>query len=42
MHNPATAEICQIVFGKDFGGMAHGDNKAVITHEEINQVLRRG
>jgi hypothetical protein len=27
MHNPATAEVWQTAFGKDFGGMAQGDNK---------------
>jgi hypothetical protein len=27
MHNPVTAEIWQTAFGKDFGGMAQGDNK---------------
>ena len=27
MHNPATAEIWQMAFGKDFGGMAQGDDK---------------
>ncbi len=27
MNNPATAEIWQTAFGKDFGGMAQGDNK---------------
>jgi hypothetical protein len=26
MHNPATSEVWQTVFGKDFGGMAKGDN----------------
>ena len=44
MHNPATSEIWQMAFGKDFGGMAQGDNKTgqkgtnsifVVTHEEI-------
>jgi hypothetical protein len=48
MHNPATAEIWQTAFGKDFGGMAQGNNKTgrkgkndvfVMTHEEIQQVL---
>ncbi len=47
MHNPATAEIWQTAFGKDFRGMAQGDNKMsqkgtnaifVITHEEIQHV----
>jgi hypothetical protein len=27
MHNPATAEVWQTAFGKDFGGMMHGCNK---------------
>jgi hypothetical protein len=48
MHNPPTAEIWQTAFGKDFGGMAQGNNKIgqkgtnamfVMTHEEIQQVL---
>ncbi len=51
MHNPATAEIWQTVFGKDFGGMAQGNNKTsqkgtnamfVMTYEEIQHVLRAG
>ncbi len=46
MNDPATAETWQTAFGKDFGGMAQGDNKAgqkgtnamfVITHQEISQ-----
>jgi hypothetical protein len=28
MHDPATKEVWQTVFGKDFGGMAQGDKKA--------------
>jgi hypothetical protein len=48
MHDPATAETWQTAFGKDFGGMAQGDNKTgqkgtnamfVMTHDEIRQVL---
>ena len=44
MNNPATMEIWQTAFGKDFGGMAQGDNKTgqkgtnaifVMTHAEI-------
>ena len=44
MNDPATMEIWQTTFGKDFGGMAQGDNKMgqkatnaifVMTHEEI-------
>ncbi len=27
MHNPATVEVWQTAFGKDFGGMAQGDKK---------------
>ena len=49
MHNPATAEVWQTVFGKDFGGMCQGDNKTgqkgtnamfVMTHDEIAHALR--
>ena len=51
MHNPVSAEIWQTAFGKDFGGMAQGDNKMgqkgtnalfVMTHEEIQEVLQAG
>ncbi len=44
MNNPKTAKIWKTAFGKDFGGMAQGDNKTgqkgtnpifVMTHEEI-------
>jgi hypothetical protein len=51
MHNPATSEIWQTAFGKNFGGMAQGDNKTgqkgtnamlVMTHEEIHHVLQAG
>ena len=44
MNNPTTMEIWQTAFGKDFGGMAQGDNKTgqkgtnaifVMTHAEI-------
>jgi hypothetical protein len=44
MNDPATMEIWQTAFGKDFGGMAQWDNKTgqkgtnaifVMTHEEI-------
>jgi hypothetical protein len=47
MHDPATAEIWQTAFGKDFGSMAQGDNKTgqkgtnsifVMTHEEIKKI----
>jgi hypothetical protein len=27
MHDPATSEVWQTAFGKDFGGMAQGNNK---------------
>ena len=46
MNNPAMAETWQTAFGKDFGGMAQGDNKTgqkgtnamfVMTHREIAQ-----
>ena len=46
MHNPATAEVWQTAFGKDFGGMAQGDDKTgqkgtnsifVMTHAKIKQ-----
>jgi hypothetical protein len=48
MHNPATSEIWQIAFGKDFSGMAQGNHKTgqkgtnamfVMTHNEIKHVL---
>jgi hypothetical protein len=29
MHDPAMAEVWQTAFGKDFGGMAQGDEKKV-------------
>ncbi len=44
MHDPATMEIWQTAFGKDFGRMAQGDNKMgqkgtnsifVTTHDKI-------
>jgi hypothetical protein len=44
MNDPATMDIWQTAFGKDFGGMAQGDNKTgqkgtnaifVMTHKEI-------
>jgi hypothetical protein len=47
MHNPATSEIWQTAFGKDFRGMAQGNNKTgqkgtnsifVMTHAEIPQI----
>ncbi len=51
MHDPATADIWQTAFGKDFGGMAQGDNKTgqkgtnvmfVMKYEEIKTVLKAG
>jgi hypothetical protein len=47
MHDPATSEVWQTAFVKDFGGMAQGDNKTgqkgansifVMTHEEIQLI----
>jgi hypothetical protein len=46
MHDLATAEVWQTAFGKDFGGMAQGDDKTgqkgtnsifVMTHAKIKQ-----
>jgi hypothetical protein len=51
MHNPATADIWQTAFGKDFGGMSQGHNKMgqkgtnamfFMTHEEIQHMLQAG
>ncbi len=51
MNNPATAEIWQTAFGKDFGGMAQGNNKTgqkgtnaifVMTHNKIKQAVAAG
>jgi hypothetical protein len=51
MHNPATAEIWQTAFGKDFGGMAQEDLKMgqkgtnamfVMMHDKIRHILRQG
>ncbi len=51
MNDPATAKVWQTVFGKDFGGMAQGDNKMgqkgsnamfVMNHDELAHVLRAG
>ncbi len=51
MHDPSTAETWQTAFGKDFGGMAQGDNKTgqrgmnamfVMTHDEIKHMLKEG
>ncbi len=47
MHNPATSETWQTAFGKDFGGMAQGNNKTgqkgknsifVMTHDKITRI----
>jgi hypothetical protein len=49
MSDPATAEVWQTAFGKDFGGMCQGNNKTgqkgtnamfVMTHDEIAHVLQ--
>jgi hypothetical protein len=49
MHDPATAEVWQTAFGKDFGGMAQGCNKTkqkgtnamfVMNHDEIRIALK--
>ena len=46
MHDPVTAEVWQTAFGKDFGGMAQGDDKTgqkgtnsifVMTHTKTKQ-----
>ncbi len=51
MNSPATAEVWQTAFGKDFGGMAQGNNKTgqkgtnaifMMTHDEIAYVLHAG
>jgi hypothetical protein len=47
-HDPATAEVWQTAFGKDFGGMAQGCNKTgqkgtnamfIMTHDKIAHAL---
>jgi hypothetical protein len=47
MHNPDTSEVWQTAFGKDFDGMAQGDNKTgqmgtnfifVMSHDEIRTI----
>jgi hypothetical protein len=49
MNDPATAEVWQTAFGKDFGGMCQGKNKMgqkvtnamfMMTHDEIAHILR--
>ena len=51
MNDPKTAETWRTVFGKDFGGMAQGNNKTgqkgtnaifMMTHDEIAQVVQAG
>ena len=51
MNNPATAEVWQTAFGKDFGSMAQGNNKTgqrgmkamfVMTHNEVAHALATG
>jgi hypothetical protein len=51
MNDPATTEVWQTAFGKNFGGMAQGDNKTgqkgtdamfVMTHDDINHALKAG
>ncbi len=51
MNDPATAEIWQMAFRKDFGGMAQGDNKMgqkgtnamfVMIHNKIKQAVAAG
>jgi hypothetical protein len=50
MNDPATSKVWQTAFGKDFGGMAQGDNKSgqkrtnamfVMTHDEMKHVLQQ-
>ena len=49
MNDPTTADVWQMAFGKNFGGMAQGDNKTgqkemsakfVMTHNEIVHAYR--
>jgi hypothetical protein len=51
MHDPKTAKVWQMVFGKDFGRMAQGNDKTsqigtnsvlVMTHEEIDVAMKAG
>ena len=50
MNNPATPEVWQMAFGKDFGGMAQGDNKTgqkgmnvmfMMTHMKLHTHIAR-
>jgi hypothetical protein len=47
MHNPATSKTWHTAFGKDFGGMAQGEDKTgqkgtnsifVMTHDKISRI----
>ncbi len=49
MHNPYTSEVWQTAFGKDFNGMAQGDNMPgqmgtnsifVMTHDEVQTITK--
>jgi hypothetical protein len=51
MHDPKTTEVWQMVFGKDFGKMAQGDNKTgqkgtnsvfVMTYKDIVVAMKAG
>ena len=51
MNYPKTVEIWKTAFGKDFGGMAQGEDKTgqkgtnlvfVMTHAEIDGALKAG
>jgi hypothetical protein len=51
IHDPETAEVWQIAFGKDFDGMVQGDDKSsqkgtnsvfVMTHKEIDVAMKMG
>ena len=51
MNDPDTTEIWQTAFGKDFDGMAQGDNKTrqagtnsvfIMTHSEIDIAMKVG
>jgi hypothetical protein len=48
MHDPQSADVWQMAFGKDFDGMAKGEDKTgqkgtnsvfVMTHKEIDVVM---
>ncbi len=51
MHDPTTTEVWQTAFGKEFRGMAQGDNKTgqkgtnaifVMKHDELAKILQTG